>query len=67
MPTAQRAPRQLYRTVPGQELEFSDENGRLVATKVLSRNTVDAVYGILDLPGGTDAFVDEIRGRAELP
>ena len=52
---------------PGQELEFTDEDGRLVARKVLGRNPVDAVYGILALDGGTDALVDELRGAADLP
>lgn len=52
---------------PGQELEFSDEDGRLVARKVTGRNPVDAVYGILDLPGSTDSMMDELRGPAELP
>ena len=47
---------------PGQELDFSDEDGRLVARKVTSRNPVDAAYGILDLPDGTDALVADLRG-----
>lgn len=50
---------------PGQELEFSDEDGRLVARKVSARNPVDAVYGIIDLPGGTDQLVDDLRGPVE--
>jgi AbrB family looped-hinge helix DNA binding protein len=52
---------------PGQELDFSDENGRLVARKIQDRSPVDAVYGILTVPGGTDALLDELRGPAELP
>jgi antitoxin PrlF len=52
---------------PGQELDFTDEDGVLVARKVRERGAVDAVYGILSLPGGTDAFVEELRGPAELP
>ena len=52
---------------PGQELDFTEENGRLIARKVTNRDPVDAVYGVLTLPGGTDAFVDELRGPAELP
>lgn len=52
---------------PGQELEFTDEVGRLVARKVLDRNPVDAVYGILDAPDGTDALLTELRGPVELP
>jgi len=52
---------------PGQELEFSDEDGRLVARKVRERSPVDSVYGILDVPGGTDALLDDLRGPVELP
>lgn len=52
---------------PGQELEFSDEDGRLVARKVRERSPVDSVYGILDLPEGTDALIDDLRGPVELP
>jgi AbrB family looped-hinge helix DNA binding protein len=47
---------------PGTELEFDARDGRLVATKVVRRDPVDAVYGIVDLPKGTDAFIREIRG-----
>ena len=53
--------------VPGQVLDFTDEDGRLVARKVQDRDPVNAVYGILDLPSGTDATIDELRGPAELP
>jgi antitoxin PrlF len=53
---------------PGQELDFTEENGRLVARKVRDRSPVDAVYGILDLPeGGSDALLAELRGEADLP
>lgn len=52
----------------GQELEFTSEEGRLVARKVQHRSPVEAVYGVLELPGGdVDAFLDEVRGPAELP
>ena len=53
--------------LPGQELDFTEEDGRLVVRKVHDRDPVSAVYGILSLPGGTDALVDELRGPAELP
>ncbi len=52
---------------PGQELDFTDEDGRLVARKVRDRDPVDAAYGILAVPGGTDAVLDELRGPADLP
>lgn len=53
--------------VPGTELEFAEENGRLVARKVRHRHPLDTVYGILDLPGGVDATVDDLRGSADIP
>ena len=50
---------------PGQELEFSEERGRLVATKVAAMDPVDAAYGILPLEQGVDEIVEELRGRAD--
>lgn len=47
---------------PGTQLEFDDENGRLVAEKAADRDPVDEVYGILELEGGTDAWMSELRG-----
>lgn len=63
-------PKQLRESLgiePGQELDFQEEEGRLVARKIRKRSPVDAVYGILQKPGDTDAFIEEIRGPAELP
>jgi AbrB family looped-hinge helix DNA binding protein len=51
---------------PGQELEFDEEQGKLVARKVTPRDAIDDAYGIIDLPGGTDAFLAEIRGEPDL-
>jgi AbrB family looped-hinge helix DNA binding protein len=50
---------------PGTELEFQAERGRLVARKANAEDPVDAVYGILDLPGSTDDFIREIRGEPD--
>ncbi|HWP64178.1 MAG TPA: AbrB/MazE/SpoVT family DNA-binding domain-containing protein [Candidatus Binatia bacterium] len=46
---------------PGMEIEFEEEGGRLVGTKVV-RDRLDGLVGIVHLPGGTDAVVDELRG-----
>jgi hypothetical protein len=51
---------------PGEVLDFDDEQGRLVARKVSDADPVDDVYGILDLPGGTDAYLDVARGTPRL-
>jgi len=51
---------------PGEQLEFEEESGRLVAHKVSPRDAIDEAYGILDLPEGTDAFLAQIRGEADV-
>ncbi|MBA2766015.1 MAG: AbrB/MazE/SpoVT family DNA-binding domain-containing protein [Solirubrobacterales bacterium] len=50
---------------PGQILEFSAEEGRLVATKSAQRDPVDAVYGILGREGSTDELVTAMRGKPD--
>jgi AbrB family looped-hinge helix DNA binding protein len=48
---------------PGTVLEFEEANGRLVGRKLVAADHLDDLYGILPLPpGGTDAFIREIRG-----
>ncbi len=53
--------------VPGTELDFDAEDGRLVARKVVDANRLAEVYGIVELDVSTDEFIDELRGPAELP
>ncbi|MBM3269796.1 MAG: AbrB/MazE/SpoVT family DNA-binding domain-containing protein [Candidatus Sericytochromatia bacterium] len=49
----------------GTILEFREEPGRLVVTKVEAIDPIDALTGIIDLDGmTTDEFLDEIRGPA---
>ena len=50
---------------PGQELDFVEEEGRLVATKTTAVDPVDTVYGILDLGRTTDEFLRELRGEGD--
>jgi AbrB family looped-hinge helix DNA binding protein len=50
----------------GAVLEFREEGGRLIATKAVARDPVDAVYGVLDLGQGTDEFVRQLRGDGDL-
>jgi AbrB family looped-hinge helix DNA binding protein len=47
---------------PGEALDFEEEHGRLVATKVIARDPIDAIYGVLTLPAPTDRLLDELRG-----
>lgn len=50
---------------PGQALEFTEERGRLVATKARVEEPVSSVYGILDLGRSTDEIVADLRGPAD--
>ncbi len=49
----------------GQELEFVEERGRLVATKASTTDAVENVYGILQLDASTDDLVTRLRGDAD--
>ncbi len=49
----------------GQELEFVEERGRLVATKASTTDAVENVYGILQLDVSTDDLVTRLRGDAD--
>jgi len=50
---------------PGQVLDFQEEEGRLVATKDVRQDPVDAVYGVLRLKRSTDQLMTELRGEAD--
>ncbi|MGH8909386.1 MAG: AbrB/MazE/SpoVT family DNA-binding domain-containing protein [Egibacteraceae bacterium] len=52
---------------PGAVLEFSEEQGRLVAVKLRRQDPVDRVYGVLQLGCGTDELIAELRGHAQVP
>ncbi|HVR05284.1 MAG TPA: AbrB/MazE/SpoVT family DNA-binding domain-containing protein [Solirubrobacteraceae bacterium] len=49
----------------GDRLEFSEEDGRLVASKVSERDPVAAVYGILELGESTDELLGALRGDVD--
>ena len=48
---------------PGATLEFSAEDGRLVATKVESLDPVDQIYGLVGRGRRTDDIMKELRGE----
>jgi antitoxin PrlF len=50
---------------PGDRLEFSEEQGRLVARKATGGDPVDAVYGILRLDASTDEAIRALRGEPD--
>jgi AbrB family looped-hinge helix DNA binding protein len=60
--TVPKALRERMGIRPGDQLEFDEEDGRLVAVKATPRDPVESVYGIIALPGGTDGFIREMRG-----
>lgn len=48
---------------PGTVLDFEEAEGRLIGRRLVAADALDALVGILaPIPGGTDAFVREIRG-----
>lgn len=47
---------------PGQQLEMSEEQGRLVARKVTEQDPVDRAYGVLKLRRPVDDVIRELRG-----
>jgi len=63
--TIPKALRQRLGIRPGQALEFREESGSLVATKVSAADPVESVYGILDLGASTDELVAELRGPVD--
>jgi len=59
--TIPKALRERLGIVPRTVLEFSEENGRLVAVKADGRDPVSAVYGCLSSGRGVDDLVAEMR------
>jgi antitoxin PrlF len=63
--TIPKALRDRLGILPGQELVFEEDGGRIVVRKASARDPVDAVYGVLALERGTDAFLAAARGPAD--
>lgn len=49
----------------GDQLELVEDAGRLVATKTVPGDPVDAVYGILSLDVSTDETIGALRGEPD--
>jgi AbrB family looped-hinge helix DNA binding protein len=47
---------------PGQVLDFTDDNGRLIAVKLRSSDPFDELFGSLNAPGTVDELIREMRG-----
>lgn len=52
---------------PGDVLDFSEEKGRLVASKAAVKDPVESVYGILKLDRPTDDLIRSLRGTRSKP
>jgi antitoxin PrlF len=63
--TVPKALRERLDIRPGDELDFIEEDGRLVALKSTRQDPVDAVYASVDLGRSTDEIIRELRGDAE--
>ncbi|HXR29162.1 MAG TPA: AbrB/MazE/SpoVT family DNA-binding domain-containing protein [Solirubrobacteraceae bacterium] len=50
---------------PGDHLDVTEEDGRLVASKASTRDPVASVYGILKTPRSTDELMRELRGEPD--
>lgn len=48
---------------PGEVLDFSEQNGRLVAVKSERQDPVAELYGTLRLDAGTDEWIAQLRGE----
>jgi len=48
---------------PGQVLQVEEERGRMVVTKSESGDSVEEVFGILDLSRSTDQLIASLRGE----
>ncbi len=50
---------------PGEVLDFAEENGRLVAVKLVAVSRLDRAFGILKPGRRTDDVMLELRGPAD--
>ena len=55
--------RDRFGLAPGTRVEFVIEDNRIVIRKASRVEALDRWVGVLDLPGGADAFLDALRGK----
>jgi len=48
---------------PGTILEFKEDNGKIVAVKAVTMDTIDQLYGTLGSGRRTDEIMLELRGN----
>ena len=49
----------------GAVLDFEEDHGRLVATKLTTRHAVDELFGVLNGKDATDTIVRRLRGEPD--
>lgn len=49
----------------GEVLDFEEDHGRLVATKLTTRDAVDELFGVLKSKEKTDTIVRRLRGEPD--
>jgi AbrB family looped-hinge helix DNA binding protein len=49
----------------GDQLELTEESGRLVVRKAVPSDPVASVYGILNMPESTDEAIRALRGTPD--
>jgi antitoxin PrlF len=49
----------------GEVLNFEEDHGRLVATKLTARDPIDELFGVLKSGEGTDAMMRGLRGEPD--
>lgn len=47
----------------GEILDFSEDNGKIIAIKIIGKDPVGTVYGILNINKNTDDLINELRGE----
>lgn len=63
--TVPKAVRERLGIRPGDELDVSDEGGKIVLSKAIADDPVASVYGILGTDLDTDTIIEEMRGPVD--
>jgi antitoxin PrlF len=50
---------------PGDQLDFTEDAGRLVVSKAFRGDPIASVYGVLKTPRNTDELIRELRGEPD--
>lgn len=48
--------------LPGTILDFEEAGGRLIGRKLVPADHLEELVGVIDVPEGVDAYLDDTRG-----